>query len=162
LINDHEPIDVANEGARAESGRGRDDEAALLLRARAPGHHQKAATLFGVGLGLRLFEINPATEAEGSLMIPGDRFGRLVVIADAGRSRFGTMLVDVACDCGTILVVRASRLLRGQKKSCGCLAVEAAARNAATEHSIDFRARGKPKAAADATLEEQLLFGGKA
>lgn len=53
------------------------------------------------------------------------RFGRLTVIAEAGRivspSGFSTIGALVRCDCGVEKVVRARGLVNGHTSSCGCL-----------------------------------------
>lgn len=55
----------------------------------------------------------------------GDRFGRLVVLAEAGHSDDGLRrLVLCQCDCGKTTITVASRLTqrsKGGTKSCGCL-----------------------------------------
>lgn len=50
----------------------------------------------------------------------GERFGRLKVLAFAGR--VGRRLTwQCHCDCGTIIAVRNDHLRGGNTKSCGCL-----------------------------------------
>lgn len=49
------------------------------------------------------------------------RFGRLLVCGEAGRSRWGHILWEVLCDCGTRRVVIASHVRNGLTQSCGCL-----------------------------------------
>lgn len=53
------------------------------------------------------------------------RFGRLVVVADAGKLR-GYFAYECKCDCGAKVIVGSDGLRRGTK-SCGCLAREKAA-----------------------------------
>ncbi len=48
----------------------------------------------------------------------GERFGKLLVIRDAGR-KFGGVLWECRCDCGRIVNMRASSLVCGDAKSCG-------------------------------------------
>lgn len=50
----------------------------------------------------------------------GARFGRLVVIADAGMMR-GSRHWRCLCDCGTSHIANQSNLKSGKIKSCGCL-----------------------------------------
>lgn len=57
---------------------------------------------------------------KGSLI--GNRFGRLVVIDSAGKSKHRNLLVLVKCDCGNQKIVIANNLRYGTTKSCGCLA----------------------------------------
>lgn len=54
--------------------------------------------------------------------IVGQRFGRLVVIRYAGPISYGHTGWECVCDCGVIVkMARKQTLLRGEKKSCGCL-----------------------------------------
>jgi hypothetical protein len=48
---------------------------------------------------------------------PGDRFGKLVVIAKGSAPS----TVEVLCDCGNKKVVRTGNLRQGRVNSCGCL-----------------------------------------
>lgn len=58
----------------------------------------------------------------------GKRFGRLSVVAEAGRTKGGDLRWLCACDCGKYSVVAGSNLRKGNTKSCGCLAREISAR----------------------------------
>jgi len=51
----------------------------------------------------------------------GQKFGRLTVIADSGDRRYGNVLWDCLCECGSSHRVMTSLLTRGTVKSCGCL-----------------------------------------
>jgi hypothetical protein len=51
----------------------------------------------------------------------GQRFGRLVVLAGAGRNKHGQVLWLCACDCGNEIILSRNVLARGHTKSCGCL-----------------------------------------
>jgi hypothetical protein len=69
--------------------------------------------------------------------LTGQRFGRLVVVRFAGLTllatgRHGATWV-CECDCGTVKVVRARYLLRGQSRSCGCLRSETVSARASTQ-----------------------------
>lgn len=55
-----------------------------------------------------------------SLSEVGARYGRLVVLGDAGRGG-AKRLVRVKCDCGTEKVVQLGNLRTGNTTSCGCL-----------------------------------------
>jgi len=58
-----------------------------------------------------------------AINLAGQRFGRLVVLREAGR-RDHKLLWECLCDCGRETCV-ASRLLRdGRTRSCGCLQKE--------------------------------------
>jgi hypothetical protein len=52
----------------------------------------------------------------GLIDLTGQRFGRWVVIAYAGGSKWLCV-----CDCGTVVVVWGHALRTGDSKSCGCL-----------------------------------------
>ena len=54
--------------------------------------------------------------------LTGQRFGRLVVIREAGRAKDGHVLWLCRCDCGREKVIRGSSLTRRKKPtvSCGC------------------------------------------
>ena len=49
----------------------------------------------------------------------GKRFGRLTVISYAGK-RGNHIMVKCKCDCGNVIITRASRINSGNAKSCGC------------------------------------------
>lgn len=54
--------------------------------------------------------------------ITGIRFGMLVVVAKTDRrTRKKEVLWECLCDCGQMILCRASKLRRGESKSCGCL-----------------------------------------
>lgn len=63
----------------------------------------------------------------------GQRFGRLVVVADSGlRTRGNNRLWYCRCDCGQLTTVPRGNLAHGKTRSCGCLRRERlAARNRA-------------------------------
>lgn len=66
-----------------------------------------------------------ATPTDPEHDLTGKRFTRLVVTAFVGRTPKYRKLVWVAvCDCGEEVVVKSQELLRGDTKSCGCLAAE--------------------------------------
>ena len=52
------------------------------------------------------------------------KFGRWLVVKEAGRSRFNTVLWECQCDCGTVKVVNGESLRNQTSKSCGCLQKE--------------------------------------
>lgn len=52
--------------------------------------------------------------------LTGQRFGRLVVIRENGRSKNKKVLWLCQCDCGNQCTVPGDRLKRGDTKSCGC------------------------------------------
>jgi len=52
---------------------------------------------------------------------PGTRFGKLTLLENVGKNRFGQSLGRYACDCGRETVALASRVRTGKNISCGCL-----------------------------------------
>ena len=52
------------------------------------------------------------------------RFGRLVVLREAGRDKWGKVTWFCQCDCGQNAIVEGSRLRMGRTRSCGCLQKE--------------------------------------
>lgn len=58
-----------------------------------------------------------------TIILPKDRFGRLVVVS---RSSTRKSYFDVVCDCGGRKSVHRSSLLSGMTQSCGCLQRERA------------------------------------
>jgi hypothetical protein len=55
------------------------------------------------------------------------RFGRLMVYADAGKTKAGDYQYLVLCDCGESRVIRGSVMRSGATKSCGCVRRETTA-----------------------------------
>lgn len=52
--------------------------------------------------------------------LTGQRFGRLLVLQQAGMDGNRAMSWRVRCDCGTEFVTRGKALRYGSPKSCGC------------------------------------------
>lgn len=69
--------------------------------------------------------------------LTGQRFGRLIVLQDAGRSTTQTVLWRCRCDCGAETTVLSGALRSGHTKSCGCLQPEAARSKAKHGHARD-------------------------
>lgn len=61
-------------------------------------------------------------------IIPGSRFGRLLVLSLAETDKWRNSKWLCQCDCGNVKIVRAGNLSGGQTKSCGCLARETTSR----------------------------------
>lgn len=59
--------------------------------------------------------------------LTGQRFGRLVVIAESERSRYRKRRWLCRCDCGGETTTDTNKLKSGSTRSCGCLRDEAAA-----------------------------------
>jgi hypothetical protein len=60
----------------------------------------------------------------------GQRYGRLVAIEFACKSRTGCHKWQFQCDCGRIVVSISQNVLRGLTQSCGCLHAEISSRPA--------------------------------
>src|SRR6266849_3584458 len=56
--------------------------------------------------------------------IIGQRFGRLQVIATAGRDKNSSAVWRCLCDCGEFKKIAGASLRSGYTKSCGCLSTE--------------------------------------
>ena len=63
----------------------------------------------------------------------GQKFNRLLVIADVGNNKWGSSLWLCKCDCGIEKVVIGDNLKRGCTKSCGCLRSAAETRQKISE-----------------------------
>jgi len=53
----------------------------------------------------------------------GNRFGRLVVKEECGRSKSGDVRWRCLCDCGNETTVLGTSLTSGYTKSCGCMII---------------------------------------
>lgn len=53
--------------------------------------------------------------------LTGRKFGRLTVVATAGKNKRGRILWACECSCGATTIVAGSDLTTGNTKSCGCL-----------------------------------------
>lgn len=51
----------------------------------------------------------------------GDEYGRLVVVAEAEKDKFGRRRYLCRCACGKTVVVQSGNLRTGNSRSCGCL-----------------------------------------
>ena len=49
----------------------------------------------------------------------GKKFGRLIVIKEYGRDKYGHIIWECKCDCGNIINVCTSNLNNGGTLSCG-------------------------------------------
>lgn len=66
------------------------------------------------------------------LNLVGQRFGRLVVVEEAGKDNQGNIMYLCKCDCGNEITVRGYSLRNGDCKSCGCLRKEASSKRNTT------------------------------
>ena len=64
--------------------------------------------------------------------LTGQRFGRLVVIRETGRSKDRQIMWLCKCDCGEETVIRSRDLRRGNTQSCGCLQRERSTKHGCT------------------------------
>lgn len=53
--------------------------------------------------------------------IKGQRFGRLVVLENVGKVKWGHYIWECKCDCGNKKIIRGGDLRNAKTKSCGCL-----------------------------------------
>lgn len=53
--------------------------------------------------------------------LTGQRFGRLVVLKEVERNKFGHIQWLCQCDCGNTVISSTSVLRAGKRKSCGCI-----------------------------------------
>lgn len=75
-----------------------------------------------VGLPSRIGGLFTYTEVFMSKVIDltGQKFGRLTVLAQAGRNKRRYILWSCKCDCGNVIVACGSDIKSGHTKSCGC------------------------------------------
>ena len=67
--------------------------------------------------------------------LTGRRFGRLVVVGEAGRTKRGKITWECLCDCGKTTVIIGDNLRSGNTLSCGCYGREVV-RYANTTHGM--------------------------
>ena len=72
--------------------------------------------------------------------LTGQPFGRLVVIREYGRDKWGKVLWLCRCECGNECVVRGDQLKNQRTQSCGCLSRDRA-RECKTIHGLDTKHR---------------------
>lgn len=68
----------------------------------------------------------------------GKRFGRLVVVREAGRAKNRAVLWECKCDCGNISIVQGAHLRGGSNKSCGCLLKEGSHKTHGKTHAPEY------------------------
>lgn len=71
---------------------------------------------------------NGAIDAAGEIpwspppsILPGEKFGRLTVVEDAGLRKHRGRVYECDCDCGENALVDGKNLRNGNTRSCGCL-----------------------------------------
>lgn len=53
--------------------------------------------------------------------ITNRRFGRLLALSRAGRTKNGRAIWQFQCDCGKQIILKANAVMTGNTRSCGCL-----------------------------------------
>ena len=66
-------------------------------------------------------ELHARRMAEAQRSLIGKQFGRLYVVRLARKTNAGNTRVWCRCACGTLCIKRASVLIGGHSRSCGCL-----------------------------------------
>lgn len=51
----------------------------------------------------------------------GKRFGKLIVLNETDQRKYGTVVWHCKCDCGNYVDAPQSQLVKGYRRSCGCL-----------------------------------------
>jgi len=86
-----------------------------------------------------------STRAQRPSVSAGERYGRLIVVAEHGRTTAGKRTYACLCDCGTERIVIGNNLKTGTSTSCGCYGREVAAatrRRTASETADKIRVHG--------------------
>lgn len=66
----------------------------------------------------------------------GEKYGKLLVVEYAGKTKRGLSLWKCKCDCGREVVVQSVNLRNGHTKSCGCFRAEWCKENC-TKHGLE-------------------------
>lgn len=66
----------------------------------------------------------------------GEKYGKLLVVEYAGKTKRGLSLWKCKCDCGREAVVQSANLRNGHTKSCGCFRAEWCKENC-TKHGLE-------------------------
>lgn len=64
----------------------------------------------------------------------GNRYGRLTVLCESGKDKYGKIMWKCQCDCGNVVDVLGNSLRQGVTKSCGCLHNEIVSKNMSGVH----------------------------
>lgn len=59
----------------------------------------------------------------------GERYGKLTVVKEVGKNRYGHYLYECRCDCGNSCIVTSCNLTNAKTHSCGCVHVESSRKN---------------------------------
>jgi len=68
--------------------------------------------------------------------LTGQKFGRLTVIEDAGRSKNNTVLWRCKCDCGNEKIILSTSLRNGDSQSCSCLQIERSSKHGLCKNKL--------------------------
>lgn len=97
--------------------------------------------------------------------LTGQRFGRLVAIERAGRSKNRQAMWRCACDCGNLTTVRLDCLKNSNTRSCGCLHDEVIANKRRTHNKSCTRTfhiwQGMKNRCSNPSYCKYHLYGGK-
>src|SRR5438445_205950 len=72
---------------------------------------------------------NPQPGQRVRILLNGQRFGILTVIAYSHNDKNGKAVWECICDCGNKTTSTGQNLLNGASKSCGCLRLKACTRH---------------------------------
>ncbi len=73
------------------------------------------------------------------------KFGKLIVISEAGRDKRKNVLWKCLCGCGEIIIICGQLLRYGKTKSCGCFRREVASKPKSEETKKKMSETGKKK-----------------
>lgn len=79
----------------------------------------KSGSVFSCGCTKKPKKVVPLTDSRVNNLI-GKRFGKLVVVADTGKSTRNGKIWLCQCDCGNTIEANTNRLNRNSITSCGC------------------------------------------
>jgi hypothetical protein len=68
--------------------------------------------------------VSSAIKGKFVKQLTGMRFGKVVVVKEYWKRRYGGVCWECKCDCGNKSIFPSSDLIRGRIKSCGCLKKE--------------------------------------
>ena len=89
------------------------------------------------GVRLRSGAVQSCGCLSSKIDLTGQRFHRLTVLQEAGRSTEQTVLWRCRCDCGTEIITRSAALRTNHTRSCGCLHSETARSQIKHGHARD-------------------------
>ena len=99
------------------------------------------------------------------LNLIGQKYGRLLVISEAGKNRFGQILWHCRCNCGNESIVYGNDLKNGHTKSCGCLKRAQIIERSTTHglsRTVEYRAwKGAEKRCINSSYKSFHRYGGR-